>query len=50
MAQHQWANEGCTAVHNRNDTIGATVNDAGGGGKKLSYCFFKTMATEMIII
>lgn len=31
MAQHQWANEGCTAVHNRNDTLGAPVNDNGGG-------------------
>eukprot|EP00804_Cyclotella_cryptica_P015974 CCRYP_004136-RA/>CCRYP_004136-RA protein AED:0.10 eAED:0.10 QI:247/1/1/1/0.83/0.71/7/681/450 len=31
MAQHQWANEGCTAVHNRNNTIGGPVNDAGGG-------------------
>ncbi|KAL7511650.1 hypothetical protein ACHAXN_008557 [Cyclotella atomus] len=31
MAQHQWANEGCTAVHERNDTIGGPVNEAGGG-------------------
>jgi hypothetical protein len=31
MAQHQWANEGCTAVHDRNDTLGAPVNDNGGG-------------------
>lgn len=31
MAQHQWANEGCTAVHDRIDTIGAPVNDNGGG-------------------
>lgn len=31
MAQHQWANEGCTAVHDRNDTIGAPVNANGGG-------------------
>ena len=31
MAQHQWANEGCTAVHDRNDTIGKPVNDYGGG-------------------
>ena len=31
MGQHQWANEGCTAVHDRNDTIGAPVNDYGGG-------------------
>lgn len=31
MAQHQWANEGCTAVHNRNDTLGAPVNENGGG-------------------
>ena len=31
MAQHQLANEGCTAVHDRNDTLGAPVNDNGGG-------------------
>eukprot|EP00970_Alexandrium_tamarense_P020670 scaffold15487_cov200-Alexandrium_tamarense.AAC.1 len=31
MAQHQWANEGCTAIHDRNDTIGGPVNDVGGG-------------------
>ncbi|KAL3757292.1 hypothetical protein ACHAWU_008453 [Discostella pseudostelligera] len=31
MAQHQWENEGCTAVHDRNDTLGAPVNAAGGG-------------------
>jgi hypothetical protein len=31
MAQHQWQNEGCTAVHNLNNTIGGPVNDAGGG-------------------
>lgn len=31
MAQHQWANEGCTAVSDRNDTIGGPVNEAGGG-------------------
>lgn len=31
MAPHQWANEGCTAVHDRNDTIGKPVNDYGGG-------------------
>ncbi|KAL9190796.1 hypothetical protein ACHAXT_000502 [Thalassiosira profunda] len=31
MAPHQWANEGCTAVHDRNDTIGAPVNAVGGG-------------------
>lgn len=31
MAQHQWANEGCTAVHDRNDTLGAPVNENGGG-------------------
>ena len=31
MAQHQWANEGCTAVHDRNDTLGAPVNNNGGG-------------------
>jgi len=30
-APHQWANEGCTAVHDRNDTIGAPVNAHGGG-------------------
>lgn len=37
MAQHQWANEGCTAVHNRNDTIGSPVNEAGGGGEHDQY-------------
>eukprot|EP00569_Conticribra_weissflogii_P010080 CAMPEP_0171375102 /NCGR_PEP_ID=MMETSP0879-20121228/16021_1 /TAXON_ID=67004 /ORGANISM="Thalassiosira weissflogii, Strain CCMP1336" /LENGTH=467 /DNA_ID=CAMNT_0011884583 /DNA_START=93 /DNA_END=1496 /DNA_ORIENTATION=- len=31
MAQHQWANEGCTAVHDRNNTLGKPVNDNGGG-------------------
>ena len=31
-AQHQWPNEGCTAVSDRNDSIGGPVNDAGGGG------------------
>jgi hypothetical protein len=31
MAPHQWANEGCTAVSDRNDTIGAPVNKNGGG-------------------
>ena len=31
MAQHQWENEGCTAVHDRNDTLGAPVNAVGGG-------------------
>lgn len=31
MAPHQWANEGCTAVHDRKDTIGGPVNDYGGG-------------------
>lgn len=35
MAQHQWANEGCTAVHERNDTIGGPVNEARGGGEIL---------------
>lgn len=37
MAQHQWENEGCTAVHNRNDTIGGPVNEAGGGGEILKF-------------
>jgi len=37
MAQHQWANEGCTAVHDRNDTIGGPVNEAGGGGELLLF-------------
>ncbi len=31
MAQHQWENEGCTAVHDRDDTLGEPVNKAGGG-------------------
>jgi len=31
MAPHQWANEGCTAVHDKEDTLGAPVNEAGGG-------------------
>ncbi|KAL3807547.1 hypothetical protein ACHAXA_001131 [Cyclostephanos tholiformis] len=31
MAPHQWENEGCTVVHERNDTIGAPVNANGGG-------------------
>ena len=31
MAPHQWANEGCTAVHDQDDTIGKPVNDYGGG-------------------
>ena len=30
-APHQWGNEGCTAAHDRNDTIGKPVNDYGGG-------------------
>lgn len=37
MAPHQWANEGCTAVHDRNDTIGAPVNNYGGGVYALEY-------------
>lgn len=31
QAQHQWANEGCTAVHDRNGTLGKPVNENGGG-------------------
>lgn len=31
MAPHQWENEGCTVVHERNDTIGAPINANGGG-------------------
>jgi hypothetical protein len=31
MAPHQWGNEGCTVVHDRNDTMGAPVNANGGG-------------------
>jgi hypothetical protein len=31
MAPHQWENEGCTVVHERNDTLGEPVNANGGG-------------------
>ncbi len=30
-AQHQWGNQGCTVVHDRDDTLGAPVNENGGG-------------------
>lgn len=30
-APHQWYNEGCTFVHDRDDTIGGPVNAIGGG-------------------
>lgn len=30
MAPHQWANQGCVAVHEKNGTLGKPVNDAGG--------------------
>ncbi|GKY95819.1 hypothetical protein MPSEU_000542600 [Mayamaea pseudoterrestris] len=29
--QHQWLNQGCVAVSERNDTLGAPLNDNGGG-------------------
>jgi len=28
---HQWANQGCVAISDRNDTIGAPMNERGGG-------------------
>eukprot|EP00523_Entomoneis_sp_CCMP467_P007859 CAMPEP_0168720936 /NCGR_PEP_ID=MMETSP0724-20121128/1824_1 /TAXON_ID=265536 /ORGANISM="Amphiprora sp., Strain CCMP467" /LENGTH=422 /DNA_ID=CAMNT_0008767563 /DNA_START=38 /DNA_END=1306 /DNA_ORIENTATION=+ len=31
MAAHQWANQGCVAVDKRNNTLGAHLNEAGGG-------------------
>lgn len=31
MAAHQWANQGCVAVDQRNNTLGAPLNAAGGG-------------------
>jgi len=31
MAPHQWANQGCVAVDQRNNTLGAHLNEAGGG-------------------
>eukprot|EP00529_Nitzschia_sp_RCC80_P023673 CAMPEP_0113514240 /NCGR_PEP_ID=MMETSP0014_2-20120614/40296_1 /TAXON_ID=2857 /ORGANISM="Nitzschia sp." /LENGTH=464 /DNA_ID=CAMNT_0000410709 /DNA_START=192 /DNA_END=1586 /DNA_ORIENTATION=- /assembly_acc=CAM_ASM_000159 len=31
MAPHQWANQGCVAVSQENGTIGAAMNDIGGG-------------------
>lgn len=30
MAPHQWANQGCVAVHQNNGTLGTAVNQAGG--------------------
>ena len=31
MAPHQWANQGCVAVDQRNNTLGEPLNKAGGG-------------------
>jgi Glycosyl hydrolases family 16 len=31
MAPHQWANQGCVAISSQNGTLGAPLNDAGGG-------------------
>lgn len=31
MTPHQWANQGCVAVHQKNNTIGEPMNENGGG-------------------